>query len=95
MAFKIFNWKRIKMNQTRQSTPQGEGRMVWTNPVRVDVEEGEGQGRFARRPPAIFRPPQPTAMLPRPVHEELCEEWRDEAGYDVLRGHFQPLPPLV
>ena len=82
VAYRLFNWKR-------------EGRMVWTNPGRVDIEEGEGQGRFARRAPAVFRPPEPASMLPRPVHEELCAECREEAGYDVLRGHFQPLPPLV
>ena len=95
MAYRIFNWKRSKMNQARQRAPQSEGCIVRTNPGRVDVEEGKGQGRFARRPPAVFRPPQPATMLPRPVHEELCEECREEAGYDVLRGHFQPLPPLV
>ena len=96
MAYRLFSWKRTKMNQARQRAPQGEGRSVWANPGRVDVEEGEVQGRVARRPPVAFRPPQPVAKLPRPVHEEFCEECREEAaGYDVLRGHFQPLPPLV
>ena len=94
--YKLFCWKRARMNQARQRAPQGEGRFVWANPGRVDVEEGEVPGRVARRPPVAFRPSQPTAMLPRPVHEEFCEECREEAaGYDVLRGHFQPLPPLV
>ena len=67
------------------------------------MEEGEVQGRVARRPPVAFRPSQPAVMLPRPVHEEFCEECREEAardareeaGYDVLRGHFRPLPPLA
>ena len=95
MAYRLFDWKRTKMKQARQRAPQGEWRMVWANPGRVDMEEGEGQGTFARRPPAVFRPPHPAAMLPGPVHEELCEECREEAGYYVLRGHFQPLPLLV
>ena len=60
------------------------------------------------RPPApatVFRAgPQPPVFQPRIVHEEeVCEECREEAardareeaGYDVLRGHFRPLPPLV
>ena len=64
------------MNQARQRAPQGEGRFGWANPGRVDVAEGEVQGRVARRPPVAFRPPKPVARLPRPVHEEpLGEEW--------------------
>ena len=27
--------------------------------------------------------------------QEAAREAREEAGYDVLRGHFRPLPPLV
>ena len=69
--------------------------MVWNNSGRMDEEEGEGQGRFARRLLAVFRPLQPAPVQPRPVHEELCEDCRVEAGYDVLRGHFPPLPTLV
>ena len=68
--------------------------MVWNNSGRMDEEEGEGQGRFARRPPVVFRPPQPAPMQPLPVHKELYEECRVVAGYDVLIVHFQPLPPL-
>ena len=55
-------------------------RLFRANPGRVDVEEGELQGRVARRPPVAFRPPQPVAMLPRPVHEEFCVECREEAA---------------
>ena len=96
MAYMLLQWKTKKMNQARQRAPQGEGRSVWANPGRVDAEEVEVQGRVFRRPPVAFRPPQSVAMIPRPVHEEICEECREEAaGYDVLRGHFQPLPPLV
>ena len=96
MAYRLFQWKTKKMNQARQRTPRGEGRPVWANPGRVDAEEGEVKGRVFRRPPVAFRPPQSVAMIPRPVHEEICEECREEAaGYNVLRGHFQPLPPLV
>ena len=96
MAYRLLQWKTKKMNQARQRAPRGEGRPVWANPGRVDAEEGEVQGRVFRRPPVAFRPPQSVAMIPRPVHEEICEECREEAaGYDVLRGHFQPLPPLV
>ena len=57
MAYRLFKWKRTKMNQARQRAPQCEGLMIWANPGRVDMEEGEGQGRFAWRPPAVFRPP--------------------------------------
>ena len=100
MAYRLFSWKRTRMNQARQRVPQGEGRFVWDNQGRVDMEEGGVPGRVARRLPVAFRPPQPPAMQPRLVHEEVCEECREEAareeaGYDVLRGHFQPLPPLV
>ena len=52
MAYRLFMWKKTKMGQARQRAPQGEGRVVWANPGRVDIEDGEGQGRFARRPPA-------------------------------------------
>ena len=62
---------------------------------RMDKEEGEGKGWFARRLSAVFRPLQPAPVQLRPVHEELCEDCRVEAGYDVLRGHFPPLPTLV
>ena len=88
MAYRLFQWKTKQMNQDRQRAPRREGR--------VDAEEGEVQGRIFRRPPVAFRPPPPVAMIPRPVHEDICEECMEEAtGYDVLRGHFQPLPPLV
>ena len=43
MAYRLFTWKRTKMNQARQRAPQGEGRFVWANQGRVDVEEGGGR----------------------------------------------------
>ena len=101
---KLFCWKRARMNRARQRAPQGEGRLVWGNQGRVGMEEEGVLGRAARRLPVVFRPPQPPAIQPRVVHEEeFCEECRqeatrearEEAGYDVLRGHFRPLPPLV
>ena len=97
--YKLFCWKRARMNRARQRAPKGEGRFVWDN-----MEEGGVPGRVARRLPVGFRAPQPPAIQPRIVHEEeVCEECREEAareareeaGYDVLRGHFRPLPPLV
>ena len=83
------------MSQTAQGAPQGVWRVVWNNSGRMDEEEGEGQGRFARWLPAVFRPLQPAPGHPRPVHVELCEDCRVEVGYDVLRGHFPPLPTVV
>ena len=100
--YKLFCWKRARMNRARQRAPKGEGRFVWDNQGRV--EEGGVPDRVARRLPVVFRAPQPPAIQPRIVHEEeVCEECREEAareareeaGYDVLRGHFRPLPPLV
>ena len=64
-AYRMIMWKKAKMGQARRRAPQGEGRVVWANPGRVDIEDGEGQGRFARRLPAVYRPLQPAAMLPR------------------------------
>ena len=102
--YKIFCWKRARMNRARQRAPKDEGRFVWDDQGRVDMEEGGVPGRVARRLPVGFRAPQPPAIQPRIVHEEeVCEECREEAareareeaGYDVLRGHFRPLPPLV
>ena len=92
MAYRMIMWKKAKMGQARRRAPQGKGRVVWGNQGRVDIEDGEGQDRFARRLPAVYRPPQPAAMLPLPVHVEICGDCREEAGYDVLRGHFQPQP---
>ena len=95
--YKLFCWKRARMNRARQRAPKGEGRFVWDN-----MEEGGVPGRVARRLPVGFRAPQPPAIQPRIVHEEeVCEECREEAareareeaGYNVLRGHFRPLPP--
>ena len=91
MAYRMFKWKKAQMDQARQRAPQGEGRVIWGGPGRVDMEGGEGQGRFARRLPAAYRPPQPAAVLPLPVHVDVCDDCREE-GYDVLRGHFQPQP---
>ena len=102
--YKLFCWKRARMNRARQRALQGEGRLVWGNQGRVGMEEEGVPGRVARRLPVVFRPPQPPAIQPRVVHEEeFCDECRqeatrearEEAGYDVLRGHFRPLPPLV
>ena len=103
--YKLFCWKRARMNRSRQRAPQGEGRLFRDNLGRVDMEEGgQGGGRVARGLPVVFRAPPPPAIQPRIVHEEeVCEECRleaerearEEAGYDVLRGHFRPLPPLV
>ena len=56
MAYRLFRWKSTKMNQARQRAPQGEGRFVWANPGRVDVKEGEVQGRVVRRPPVALDP---------------------------------------
>ena len=89
MAYRMFKWKKAQMDQARRRAPQGEGRVIWGGPGRVDMEGGEGQGRFARRLPAAYRPPQPAAVLPLPVHVDVCDDCREE-GYDVLRGHFQP-----
>ena len=61
MAYRLFMWKKTKMGQARRRAPQGEGHIVWANPWRVDIEDGERQGRLARRLPAAFRPPS----LPR------------------------------
>ena len=108
--YKIYCWKRDSLNRSRQRKPKDEGRFVWNNQGRLDMEEGEVPDRVARRLPVVFRAPapatvfragpQPPAIQPRIVHEDVCEECRDEAareeaGYDVLRGHFRPLPPLV
>ena len=89
MAYRMFKWKKAQMDQARRRAPQGEGRVIWGGPGRVDMEGGEGQGRFARRLPAAYRPPLPAAVLPLPVHVDVCDDCREE-GYDVLRGHFQP-----
>ena len=100
--YKLF----CRMVQARQRA-QAEGRLAWGNQGRAGMEEEGALGRAARRLPVVFRPPQPPAVQPRVVHEEeFCEECRqeaarearearEEAGYDVLRGHFRPLPPLI
>ena len=95
VAYRLFTWKRAKMSQAAQRPRQGVGRVTWNNPGRMDEEEGEGQGRFPRRLPAVFRPLQPGPGHPRPAHEELCEDCQVEAGYDELREHFPPVPTLV
>ena len=89
MAYKVFLWKRAKMGAERRA-PQGEERVVWGNPGRIDQEDRAGVGRFARRPPTSFMPPRSAAVLPPPAHEDFCADCREEAAYDVLRGHFQP-----
>ena len=104
--YKIFCWKRARMVQARQRV-QSEGRLAWGNQGRAGVEGGGALAQAAMRLPMVFRPSQPPAAQPRAVHEEeYCEECRqeaarevrgarEEAGYDVLRGHFRPLPPLI
>ena len=89
LAYRMFLWKKAKMGAGRRA-PQGGQRAVWGNPGRIAQEDLAGPGRFARRPPAAFIPPRPAAVLPPPAHEEICKECREEAAYDVLRGHFQP-----
>ena len=105
--YKIFNWKRARMVEARQRA-QNEGRPAWgNNQGRIGMEGGGALAQAAMRLPVVFRPSQPPATLPRAVQEdEYCEECREEAsrevrgpreepGYDVLRGHFRPLPPLI
>ena len=105
--YKLFCWKRARMNRARQRAPKDEGRFVWNDQGRLDMEEGGVPDRVSRRLPVVFRPPAPATVFragPQPpVCLEVCEECREEAardareeaGYDVLRGHFRPLPPLV
>ena len=88
LAYKIFLWKRAKMGAGRRA-PQGEERAVWGGPGRMDNEDRAGLGRFNRRLPTAFRP---AAVLPLPAHVDVCEDCREDAAYDVLRGHFQPPP---
>ena len=104
--YKLFCWKRARIVQARQRA-QSEGRLAWGNQGRAGMEEEGALVRAARRLRVVFRPPQPSAVQPRAVHEEeYCEECRqeaareargarEEAGNDVLRGHFRPLPPLI
>ena len=100
--YKLFIYNRARMNRARQRASKVEGRFVWGNQGRV--EEGRALDRAARRLPVVLRAPPPPSIQTRIVHEEdFCEECREEAareareepGYDVLRGHFRPLPPLV
>ena len=100
--YKLFIYNRARMNRARQRASKVEGRFVWGNQGRV--EEGGALDRAARRLPVVLRAPPPPSIQTRIVHEEdFCEECREEAareareepGYDVLRGHFRPLPPLV
>ena len=95
MAHRLYTWKRARVSQAAQRPRQGVGRVAWNNLGRMDKKEGEGPGRLPRRLPGVFRPLQPAPGHPRPAHEELCEDCQQEAGYDVLRGHFPPVPPLV
>ena len=89
LAYKLFMWKRAKMGAGRRA-PQGEERAVWGGPGRMDNEDRAGLGRFNRRLPTAFMPARPTAVLPLPAHVDVCEDCREDAAYDVLRGHFQP-----
>jgi hypothetical protein len=93
VAYRLFNWKRARMGQAAQRPRQGERRTVWNNPGRMDEELGEGPGRLPRRAQGVFRPLQAAPGHLMPVHEELCKDCQQEAGYDVLRGHFPPVPP--
>ena len=89
LAYRMFMWKKAKMGAGRRA-PQGEERAVWGNPGRMDHEDRAGPGRFARRLPTAFIPHRPAAVLPLPAHVDVCDDCREEAAYDVLRGHFQP-----
>ena len=91
LAYKLFMWKRAKMGAGRRA-PQGEERAVWGGPGRMDNEDRAGLGRFNRRLPTAFMPARPAAVLPLPAHVDVCEDCREDAAYDVLRGHFQPPP---
>ena len=108
--YKLFCWKQRQRQKQRQRNraPNDEGPFVRNNQGRLDMEEGEMPDRVSRRLPVVFRPPAPATVFragPRPpVCLEVCEECREEeaardareeVGYDVLRGHFRPLPPLV
>ena len=89
LAYKVFLWKSAKMGAERRA-PQGEERVVWGNLGRIDQEDRVGVCRFARRPHTSLMPPRPAAVLPPPAHEDICADCREEAAYNVLRGHFQP-----
>ena len=93
LPYKLFNWKRARMGQA--ALRPRDRRAMWNIPGRVDEELGEGPGRLPRRAQGAFRPLQATPGHPMPVHEELCGDCQQEAGYDVLRGPFPPFPPLV
>ena len=89
LAYRTFLWKKARMT-ARRGARQDEERAVWGNPGRGDHEDRARQGRFARRPPTAFMPPRAAAALPPQAHIDVCDDCREEAGYDGLRGHFQP-----
>ena len=89
LAYRTFMWKKTRIT-ARRGARQDEERAVLGNPGRGDLEDRAGQGRFARRPPTAFMPPRAAAALPPQAHIDVCDYCREEAGYDVLRGHFQP-----
>ena len=89
LAYRTFMLKKAGIT-ARRGTRQDEECAVWGNPGRGDHEDRAGQGRFARRPPTAFMPPRAAAALPPQAHINVCDYYREEAGYDVLRGHFQP-----
>ena len=64
LAYKVFLWKRAKMGAERRA-PQGEERVVWGNPGRIDQEDRVGVGRFARRP---LPPSCPSGLPPSFLH---------------------------
>ena len=90
LAYKLFMWKRAKMGAGRRA-PLGGERAVWGGPGRMDNEDRAGLERFNGRIRTAFRPAA-AAALPLPAHVDICEECREDAAYDVLRGHFQPSP---
>ena len=93
LAYKLFNWKRARMG--RAAMRPRDRRAMWNIPGRVDEEVGEEPGRLPRRVQGAFRPLQAGPGHPMPAHEELCGDCQMEAGYEVLRGHLPPVPPLV
>ena len=90
LAYKLFMWKRAKMSAGRRA-PLGRERAVWSGPGRMDNVDRAELDRFNGRIRADFRPAA-AAALPLPAHVDICEECRQDAAYDVLRGHFQPPP---
>ena len=67
------------MMTAEREEPNGGQRAVWCGQGRVVHEDWAVPRRVLRIPPP-----------PYAMHEEVCDECRDGAHQDVLRGHFQP-----